>query len=59
MESFARMTAALYRVQARTCRDMAEGAATSDVRALLLKVARHWEALADILDRYGSKSDGG
>jgi hypothetical protein len=42
---------AQYREHARQSRDLAENAASEPERELFLKMAHHWDALADIFAR--------
>ena len=45
---------ALYRDHARQARNLAEAATSDKERELLLHVADHWEALANIFERTGA-----
>lgn len=42
---------AQYRSHARNSRELAERVSSEEERALLRKLAHHWEALADIHER--------
>jgi hypothetical protein len=44
-----------YREHARRARELAERAATAEERELLLSVAHHWDALAEIIERLAAQ----
>jgi hypothetical protein len=57
MEPFTRKTTGRYRDHARQCRDLAAGTEAVEERELLLELARHWDALAGILERMKQPQD--
>jgi hypothetical protein len=59
MESFTRNTTGRCRAHAGECRKLAERAETAEQREALFDLARHWDALADILERHALRADDG
>jgi hypothetical protein len=54
METFTRNTTVRCREHARNSREMAGNAESAEERAVLLELAHHWDALADILQKFGA-----